>query len=183
MGYSASMVWAAPVLSRNFGLSADRAGSIMAMVLLISGVLGPLLGGTLADLSQRVGGPRRTISLMIGLAILQVPAGFFAVMPNVMWVSMLLVMLSMSCFMKGIICATVSTLVIPNELLGMCFGAQNALGALFGSLSPVIVSQLSNRTDWPANIGSALTLVCVATSVLGAIMFAFGRKHFHNGAG
>jgi hypothetical protein len=150
----------------------------MGIVLLISGVLGPLLGGLLADLCQRSGGPRRTMTLMIGLALLQIPSGFFGVMPSVFLMSALLVVLSTICYMKGIICTTISTVVIPDELLGLCFGAQNAIGSVFVSLSPVLVSQLSSSTGGPEKIGESLTMVCIATSLLGAVAFAAGRRYF-----
>jgi len=178
MGYMASLVWAAPILAHNFNLPPDRVGAIMGLVLLVSGVLGALLGGVLSDLCQRTGGPRRTISLMIGLALLQVPAGFFGVMPSVLLVSVLLAMLCTISYMKGVICAALSTVVIPNELRGLCFGVQNAIGSALVSVSPVLVSLLAGRIGGPASIGGSLTVVCVGTSLLGAATFAFGRGYF-----
>ena len=178
MGYTGTLVWSAPLLARNFHLPPDRIGAIVGLVLLVSGLLGPLLGGVLVDLCQRTGGLRRTVTLMIVLALLQVPVGFYALMPTVSWVSLLLGALCTICSMKGIVCTTATTVAIPEELLGLSFGVLSAISAVFVSLSPVAVSMLAGRIGGPASMGQALTGVCVVTSLLGAATFAVGRRYF-----
>jgi predicted MFS family arabinose efflux permease len=178
MGYMGALVWSAPLLARNFHLPPDRIGATMGLVLLVSGLLGPLLGGVLADLCQRTGGLRRTVSFMILLALLQVPVGFYALMPTVSGVSLLLGALCTICYMKGIICTSATTVAIPEEFLGLSFGVLNAISAVFVSLSPVAVSGLAGRIGGPASMGQALTAVCVVTSLLAATTFAVGRRHF-----
>ncbi len=178
MGYTAALVWATPILSRHFGLLPDRSGAIVATVLLASGTLGPLLGGCLADLCQSKGGPRRTVSLLVTLALLQIPAGLFGIMPSVLWTSMLLGALSTICYMKGIIGVTLSTVVIPDELRGLALGISSAVGAVFASASPLIVSLLASHTGGANRIGAALSVVCIATSLSGAVVFALGRSYF-----
>jgi MFS family permease len=181
MGYMGSLVWSAPILARNFHLPPDQVGAIMGLVLLTSGLLGPLLGGVLVDLCQRTGGLRRTVSLMIVLALLQVPFGFYALMPTVLWVGLLLGALCTISSMKGIICTTATTVAIPEEFLGLSFGVMNAISAVFVSLSPVAVSLLAGRTGSPSGTGRALTTVCVVTSLLGAATFAAARHYFPPG--
>lgn len=178
MSYMAALVWAAPIITRGFALPPDRVGVIIGTVVLASGFIGSFLGGVLADLSQRSGGPRRTIWLMTGLALLQIPAGFFGVANELIAVVLLLALLSTLSNMKGIICATISTVVIPNHLRGLCFGLQNAVASIFVSLSPVLVSLLSTSIGGPAHIGGALAVVSFITSVLGITTFLFGRGYF-----
>jgi MFS family permease len=183
LGYTAATVWSAPLLARRFHLSPDRSGALMGSVLLVSGVLGPLLGGTLADLCQRTGGPRRIISLMFILALAQVPMGFYGVMPGVLSVSVVLTGLCTICSMKGIISTAATSLVVPDELLGSAFGAWCAISSVFTSISPVAVSMLAGRIGGAAGIGQALTVVCVATSLMGAATFAAGRRYFPGKSG
>jgi MFS family permease len=178
MGYMGALVWSAPLLARNFQLPPDRIGAIVGLVLLVSGLIGPLLGGILVDLCQRTGGLRRTVSLMIVLALLQVPVGFYALMPDVSWVSLLLAALCTICSMKGVVCTTVTTVAIPEEFLGVSLGLMSAMSAVFVSVSPVAVSLLAGRIGGPAGLGQALTAVCVVTSLLGAATFAVGRRYF-----
>ena len=115
---------------------------------------------------------------MIVLALLQVPVGFYALMPTVSWVSLLLCALCTICSMKGIVCTTAITVAIPEELLGLCLGVLSAISAVFVSVSPVAVSLLAERIGGPASMGDALTAVCVVTSLLAAATFAVGRRYF-----
>jgi MFS family permease len=178
MGYMGALVWSGPLLARNFHLSPDRIGAIMGLVLLTSGLLGPLVGGVLVDLCHRTGGLRRTVSMMIVLALLQIPLGFYALMPTVTLFSLLLGALCTICSMKGIVCTTATTVVIPEELLGLALGVLSAISAVFVSLSPVAVSLLAERIGGSASIGPALTVVCIVSSLAAAGTFALGRPHF-----
>jgi MFS family permease len=178
MGYTAALVWSAPLLARDFHLPPDQIGALVGLVLLVSGLLGPLLGGILVDLCQRSGGARRTVSLMIALALLQVPVGFYALMPTVSWFIMLLGTLCTISSMKGIVCTTAITVAIPAEFLGLSFGVVGAISAVFVSVSPVAVSLLAGRIGVGGGMGQALTAVCVVTSLLAATTFAVGRRYF-----
>jgi MFS family permease len=178
MGYMGALVWSAPLLARNFHLPPDRIGAILGFVLLVSGLLGPLLGGVLVDLCQRTGGLRRTVSLMIILAMLQVPVGFYALMPTAFGVTLLLGALCTICSMKGVVCTTAITVAIPEDLLGLCLGVLSAISAVLVSLSPVAVSLLAGRIGGLSGMGDALTIVCVVTSLMAAVTFAVGRRSF-----
>lgn len=170
----AAMVWAAPTLSRNFGLPPDHVGAIMAMILLASGILGPIIGGPLADLCQRTGGPRRPFFVLSGLALLSAPAGLFGVMSGVASASVALGMFLTIGIATWVMVIAFTIVMIPNELRGLCMTLQFAVGALFGfGLAPVMVSLLSGAIGGPAMIGNALALVCVPITVLGAALFAY----------
>jgi MFS family permease len=179
----AVLVWAAPTLSRSFALAPDRIGAIMFTVVLTSGILGSITGGVLADLCQRAGGPRRTMSALGGLALLTVPAGFFAVVPGVGPASVLLFILMTIVGAILVTAVALFTIVIPNELRGLCLSAMTGANVFFGvALAPVTVSLLSGAIGGPATIGRALAIVCVAAGLLGAATFAFGRRYFPGAA-
>jgi MFS family permease len=170
-------IWAAPTLSRNFGLQPDRVGEIMATVLLVSGILGPILGGVLADSCQRAGGPRRTMSALTGLALLCIPAGFFAVAPDLTLMSALFVTFMTIGVAFNVAVTALTTVVIPNELRGICMALLSTacMISAFG-VAPVVVSLLSGALGGGAMIGSALAVVSLSTSVVCATTFAFGRQ-------
>jgi MFS family permease len=172
------LIWAAPMLLRRFGLPPDRIGSIMAMGMLVSGILGPILGGMLADLCQRTGGPRRTVAVLCGLALLSAPAGLFAFVPGVALSSILLVAAMTIMLAVAVMGMTLFTIVIPNELRGLCMSVLVAAVMLFAlAVAPVTVSVLSGAIGGLAMIGKALSIVCVTTSLLTAASFAFGRRY------
>jgi hypothetical protein len=71
------------------------------------------------------------------------------------------------------------TIVVPNELHGLCLSVVVGANIFFGTaLAPVTVSLLSGAIGGPTMIGKALALVCVTASLLGAAMFALGRRCF-----
>lgn len=173
----AALVWAAPALSRGFHLTADRIGAIMGTALAVGGLLGPVIGGMLADLCERNGGPRRTLWVMSALALASVPAGCFAVMPAIAAASIPLVLFLMIGNALSVMVTALCIVAMPNELRGLCMALQFAAGAVFGlGLAPVIVSLLSGAIGGPQSIGGALAVVCVTTSLLGAAALAFGAQ-------
>ena len=99
-------------------------------------------------------------------------------MPTMLSMSLLLTALYVIGGMKAIICTTLTSVVIPEELLGFAFGALNAISAVFTSISPVAVSLLAARIGGTTGIGQALTLVCLVTTVVGMAVFAQGRRRF-----
>lgn len=179
IGDGAVMIWGAPTFQRNFGLSPQSTGAIMATALLVSGLAGPLFGGPLADFCQRRGGPRRTITVLCFSMLLSAPAALFGIMPNVMLASIALTVFLSVGFMGAAAGMAVATVIIPGELRGLYISITFALGALFSfALAPVLVSGLSAALGGPAMVGHALAIVGSITAAIGAIVFGHGRKHF-----
>lgn len=173
------LTWTAPTFARSFALPPDRIGAITGTALLVSGILGPIIGGPLADICQRTGGPRKTIAALSGLALLGAPAGLFAVMPGTRLASVLLVIFLAILYAMPVTLVALLTIVIPNKVLGLCLAISTAAAMLFGvGLAPMTVSWLSGALGGLAMIGKALALVCVTSSLLGAAMFAIGRRYF-----
>lgn len=175
----AIIIWAAPMLSRQYDLRSDRIGAIMAIGMLISGILGPVVGGALADLCQRTGGPRRTVSVLSALALLSVPAGLFAFVPGAYSASILLVTTMTLVLAIVVMGMALFTVVIPNEIRGLCMSVLVAAEILFSlAVAPPVVSLVSGAMGGLPMIGSALSMVCAVTGLLAAVTFAGGRRHF-----
>jgi MFS family permease len=175
----AVLIWAAPSLARRFALRPDRLGALMATALLVSGILGPILGGPLADLCQRTGGPRRTAVALGVLALLSTPAALFAIMPSAGLAGLLLAGFLTIGYTIGTGAMTLSMIVIPGEVRGLYLGVTITVGALFFiGVAPLLVSSLSGALGGPGMIGLALTIVCGAASLLGAVALIGGRRQF-----
>jgi MFS family permease len=178
MAVGAMLIWSAPMLSRRFTLRPDTIGAIMAVGMLVSGILGPMIGGTLADLCQRTGGPRRTMSVLTGLALLSAPTSLFAFMPNIAATCTLLIASMTLLLAVGIMGITLITILIPDEVRGLCMSVLMATILLFAlAVAPVTVSLLSGGIGGLAMIGKALSIICVMIGFLAAATFAFGRQH------
>jgi predicted MFS family arabinose efflux permease len=179
----AAMIWAAPALARAFDLGPDRAGAIMAIVLPVAGIGGSVAGGVLADLCQRAGGPRRTITIVSVMALLAAPLGLFTVMPRLIWAGVLLVLLLASLTAMAQMTVAIGMVVIPNELRGLYFAIKVGAGAVFGvGLAPLAVSLLSGMLGGPDMLSQSLALVCATGCALCGATYALGSRYFYHHA-
>lgn len=175
----AVLIWAAPTFTRRFSLPPEYVGAIMGTTLLVSGMLGPLVGGPLADFCQRAGGPRRTVLVLGVLALLSAPAALFPLAHTAVFGSFLLGWLLATGYIVGTAGITLATIVIPGELRGL-FLAFTITGAalFFIGVAPLAVSGLSALLGGPNSIGEALAIVTTATSLSGAVVLTFGSRYF-----
>jgi MFS family permease len=176
--FLATISWAGPALGRAFLLQPDQLGSIMGVILLISGIGGPLLGGLAADASYRVGGPRAMLAVLAILGLAVLPASLFAAAHS-LWVAGLallwLVTLVSAICMLG---TTMMTVVVPPDLRGLFFGAFVGLVLLIAGVAPMLVSQLSDAMGGATHIGPALGAICLGAGVAGILCFVSGRVRF-----
>jgi MFS family permease len=182
IGFQSALVWTAPALVRHFGMGSGQLGAIMATGLMVSGVLGPVVGGVLADILQRSGGPRLTMGVLSAIALLTAPAALFSLTPGIAYASVLLVTFMTTISALLVMGTALFTIVLPNELrgLGMSVFASATLVTGVG-LGPVGVSLLSSVMGGSAMIGEALAAVGAAAGILAASLFIFGRSHFPRG--
>lgn len=175
----AGMTWAAPAFARSFGLTSDRIGAIMAMALILSGTCGPLLGGFLADTCQRKGGPRSTIVAVATATLVCMPLGCFAISPSVSFACVLLTVFMTVISGTLVTGIALFTIVIPNELRGVCMALLAAAQVLIGvGVGPLAVSSLASVLGGPTHLSPALAVVEVVASGLAALCYWHGRGNF-----
>ncbi|MDB6009723.1 MAG: transporter [Gammaproteobacteria bacterium] len=175
----AVVIWAAPTLTRGFALSPARVGAIVGAAFLVSGILSPLIGGPLADFCQRKGGPRRTMVALATLALLSVPAALFGVTGSATFAAVLLATFLTLGYSLHLVALALGTIVIPGELRGVYLAITVTAAATFGmGVAPLAVSSLSDWIGGPPMIGRALSIVCAATSLVSAGVFAWGSRNF-----
>jgi MFS family permease len=172
----AALVWTAPIFGRVFGMAPGQIGALLAATLLLSGVLGPVIGGMSADLSHRNGGGRTSFLVLALLAALSIPAAFYPVAPNAALAIMLFaVFLTIGIAISTMVIA-VSIVLLPPHLRALSMSLQTGFGAIFGlGVAPVIVSGLSDVSG-KITLGPALTIVCAITGVIGVVFFLVGRQ-------
>lgn len=175
----ATTVWAASVFSRRFALPPDRIGAIMAMILLVNSLFGPILGGTLTDVCQRSDGARRTMTVLIGCSMVSVPTALFAVAPGVSSMSILFALFTASASAVSVVVVLLTLSIVPNALRGICISLMSAAG-LFAAfaIGPLMVSMISGAIGGPAMIGTALSVLCVGSCILGVLLLVRGRRYF-----
>jgi MFS family permease len=177
----ASIVWAAPTFARHFALDPAHIGAVVAITSLAAGILGPVLGGLLADFAQRSGGPRGTMAAIAGLALLSTVAGLFAVMPSVSSTALLLALFGLCGSAISVMVVTFTVVALPNELRGICMAINYTAGAALGfGIAPLLVSLLSSSLGGIPALGESLALVCTATSLVGGSIFCAGWWRLSN---
>jgi MFS family permease len=175
----AVLVWAAPTFARRFSLPPQEVAGIVATALLVAGILGPVLGGPIADMCQKAGGARRTISVLGILALLSIPAAVFGLMPSPIIAGISLTVFLALGYTIGTAALTVGTIVIPGELRGLYLAVTATVGSIFSfAVAPMLVSLLSTGMGGPMRIGDSLSIVCAGSSLLGAVVFVLARRHF-----
>ena len=178
----ATLVWVVPVLARSYGMSATYANSVMGVVLLIGGLLGPVIGGLAADRCLRSGNAVSAMTLLAALGALSAALGLFALAPDGATASVALAAFILVGSMIVSVSLTLVTVLFPNELRGFCVSALSVgqILASFG-VAPSLVSLVATQTGGPAGLSVALAMVCATASILCGAAFLFGREHLKRG--
>jgi MFS family permease len=170
------LIWSAPMLSRKFGLAPDRVGAVMATGMLISGIIGPVAGGMLADLCQRTRGSRGATVAVAVVALVSAPVGLFPTVTGATYGSALLITEMTFMLAIAVMGMTLFIIVIPNELRGLCMSVLVAANLLVAfAVAPVAVSLLAQFMGGLPMIGKALSMLCICSSLLSAAAFYLAR--------
>jgi predicted MFS family arabinose efflux permease len=177
MADAAAAIWAAPVLSRTFGLTPDQFAGWMGLVIFGSGVTGSILGGIAADWGVR-GGKRGGI--LIGAVIasgLAIPATLFPLAPSPFVFGIALSVLLTGGTITGLITATAITVTVPNDMRGLCIGVFLAVSGLIAfGVSPVLVTFVSTLLGGESHLGTALAAVGMIVSALACGSFIIAKN-------
>ena len=167
MADAAAGVWAVPVLQRDLGQSVGQAAALLGGLLLLAGILGPVIGGFVADRGHKSSVRGGILIGAIVASAIGVPAALFPLVTGVPAFAVVLFLLLMAGSMTGLITATAIAVLVPNEERGICLGAFMILGALIGlGLSPMLVSLGSQALGGEAHLAPALAIVGVATGLV-----------------
>ncbi len=171
MADAAATIWAVPVLTRGFHQKPEDFGAWLGLLNLVANVLGAILGGWMADWGQRRGGRAGALLGALMGAALSIPAALYPVMPTVAafaWAMGLF----LTCGAWVSIAAISSVMVVlPNELRGTFIGVLVAvIGMTAYGIAPLLVS-FGAHAQAGASLAVSLTVVGLATSVLGTLSF------------
>jgi MFS family permease len=172
MADNAAMVWAAPVLTRNHGLTPSEFAGWMGALILLTGLVGAVLGGIAADWGQKNG---RRGGILIGAviaAVAGVPAAVFPIIPDVTGFAVALGALMLGGTVTGLVVSVALTVLLPNELRGLCLGAFIAVAGLIGfGIAPTLVAAVSDWMGGERHLAEALALVGVVVSAASVAAF------------
>ena len=175
----AIVAWAAPAFSRNLQLSSEVVGALVGSAMLASGLIGPVLGGTLADICQRFGGPRLTVSVLALMSLITAPGGLFAVADSATQAGILIAVCMTLLSATVSMGVTLFTVAVPNELRGLSLALLSATVALFSaSLAPLLVTFIAGGFEGNGAVANAIAVICGGAGTLGAVTYWLARRSF-----
>jgi MFS family permease len=173
----AATVWVAPVLSRDFGLLPQDFSGWVGALMFGTGVAGAVLGGISADLGQKSARPGGIILGAVIAAGIGVPAALFPLMPGVISFAIALGVMALCGAVTGLVVSVALTVLLPNELRGLCIGAFIAIAGLIGfGLAPWIVTRVSAVMGGEHMLAEALALVGVSVSAVSFFAFMLAMR-------
>lgn len=174
----AAGVWAAPVLSRGYGLRPEDVAGWLGALLFVAGVGGAVVGGLAADAGQKRGRRGGVVSGAIVAAAVGVPAALFPIAPNPTWFAAGLGVLVLAGAVTGVVASVALTVLVPNEIRGLTIGAFISVAGLIGyGIAPTLVVWVGGLLGGEAHLGAALAVVGMAVGVLSVIAFMQARRH------
>lgn len=177
MADAAAGIWAAPVLSRSFQLQPDQFAAWMGPLIFAAGVVGAIVGGVSADWGQRRTRPGGLLLGAVAAAAVGIPAALFPVAPSVPLFAVVLGMLILCGSITGVVTSVALTVLIPNELRGLCIGAFIAIAGLIGfGLAPMLVAAASSLFGGERHLDQGLATVGVVTSAMSLLAFALAMR-------
>jgi len=177
MADAAAGIWAAPVLERNYGLQPQQFAGWLGGVILVTGILGSILGGLLADWGQKTGRRGGVLIGAVVAAAVGIPAALFPVMPSMPDYAILLGLLILAGTVTGLVTSVALTVLIPNELRGLCIGAFLAFAGLIGfGIAPPFVARVSGWLGGEQHLGAALAIVGVVVSIVSVAGFTVSMR-------
>lgn len=178
MADAAAAIWVSPVLQRNYHLQpGDFAGWLGALVL-VTGIVGAIVGGVVADLGQKSHVRGGLLIGAIVAAIVGIPSALFPVIPSVGGFAVAIGALMLAGNVIGLIASVALTVWLPNELRGLCIGAFIAVAGLIGfGIAPSMVTLVSRWLGGEAHLAGALAIVGVAVSIISVLGFAFSMRN------
>jgi MFS family permease len=177
MADSASIIWAAPVLARNYGLAPEQFAGWMGALVLGAAVIGSILGGVSADLGTKSG---RRGGILLGAVLASIviaPAALFPIMPSVPLFAMALAVLLAGGALIGTVTATTIAVLLPNEIRGLCIGLLSAVAGIVAyGIAPTLVALVSTYLGGESKLALALAIVGTAISILSIFAFFMAMR-------
>ena len=178
MADASAGVWAVPVLQRDFGQSVGAAGGLIGILLIFAGLLGPVIGGLVADRGHKSSVRGGILIGAVVASAIGVPTALFPIMTGVPAFAGVLFLLLTAGAITGLITATAIAVLVPNEERGVCLGAFMILGSLIGlGVAPMLVTLGSQAMGGEQHLAESLAVVGAVTGLISLIGFVVAMRN------
>lgn len=175
---TAAGIWAAPILSRTYGLQPHQFAGPMSIVIFGAGVLGAMIGGLVADAGQKTG---RRGGILIGAVVatmVSVPTALFPLAGSSTLFFLLLFLFLLCGTIAGLVVSAALATLLPNELRGFSLGLFIAIAGVIGfGIAPLLITIVSDWLGGESQLGLALAMVGTAMSLFASLVFPFALRN------
>lgn len=171
------VAWAAPVLTRQFGMSPGKAGHDLGLAFLIAGIAGALMAGQILD--SRVF-RRRRLGKMTALSVLplcMLPAAATTLAPSGLLATWSVAVAILVGPMASIVMLGVLSEIMPNDMRGLSVAVLGFAGTMLGgTLGPLLIAECTQHVLHDGNrVGWGVLMVTVPCLLLASGWFLRAR--------
>lgn len=173
----AAALWIGSVLVRQYGQSPGDFGGWVGLVILLSGVIGSIIGGFTADLSQKLKMRGAILLPAVIATALSIPASAYPIMPNVTLFAWVLFALLLGGTIVNLVNSAAIAVLLPNEERATSLAAAAIISKIVGG--PVLAGVIAWMTvlfKGPMGLGQTLTWLGVVTGVISLIGYLLAMR-------
>lgn len=168
----AAAIWMGSVLIRQYNQTPGQFGVWVGVVIVVSGLLGSVIGGFAADAGQKLKMRGGILLPALIATALSIPASLYPVMPTVSGFAWVLFFLLIGGSIVGLVNNAAIAVLIPNEERALCLAALKIVGTIVGGpITAVIIGWVSSVISGPGSLGIALAWLGVVTGIISLIGF------------
>ncbi|GAA0649966.1 MFS transporter [Brevundimonas lenta] len=163
----AAALWLGSVLVRQYGQSPGEFGGWVGLVILGSGILGSIIGGFTADISQKLKIRGAILLPALIATALSIPASAYPIMPNVTLFAWVLFALLLGGVIINLVNSAAIAVLLPNEERATSLAALAIIGKIVGGpVTAAVIAGMTMLFKGPMGLGVTLTWLGVVTGFI-----------------
>lgn len=174
LGTYGAFAWQIAMISRKFGVTPADIAPVLGPMAIVSGLLGPILGGSIIDRIVKRSGNGGILKLLMVLPFVAVPSACAVLAPNLIVACVLCASLAGITAMVGAGTLTYLQGEAPADMRGTAVSITGLMNTVFGAaLGPVLVAMLTEHVfGRPELVGYAILCVALPAYLIAALCFA-----------
>ncbi|RZJ47166.1 MAG: MFS transporter [Brevundimonas sp.] len=174
----AAALWLGSVLVRQYGQSPGEFGGWVGLVILGSGILGSIIGGFTADLSQKLKMRGAILLPALIATALSIPASAYPIMPNVTLFAWVLFALLLGGVIINLVNSAAIAVLLPNEERATSLAALAVIAKIVGGpVTAGVIAWMTTLFKGPMGLGMTLTWLGVITGVISLVGYWMAMRN------
>lgn len=174
----AAALWIGSVLVRQYGQQPGDFGGWVGLVILLSGIVGSLIGGFSADAGQKLKLRGGILVPAVIATALSIPASAYPIMPSVLGFALVLFALLVGGTIVNLVNTAAIAVLIPNEERATSLAALKLVAIVVGGpITAGIIVLMTDYIEGPNGLGVVLTWLGVITGVISLLGYWFAMRN------